>query len=84
VLQAARLKAAELEQHGGVGAAAGAAGGSDDAMRRGAQAARAFLAELNAMPAEQRTPDALRAAKERMLTAGGGSAYLAALVEAAK
>ena len=77
VLHAARLKAAELEQHGGTG-------GADESLRRGAQAARAFLAEVAALPAEQQTPEALRAARARMLAAAQGSPYLDALIAAAQ
>jgi DNA mismatch repair protein MSH2 len=57
--------------------------GADD-VARGAAAARAFLAELAAMPAAALSPAAAAEAQARMMQAGRGSDYLARLLEGAR
>jgi DNA mismatch repair protein MSH2 len=57
--------------------------GADD-VARGAAAARAFLAELAAMPRGALSPAAAAEAQARMMEAGRGSDYLARLLEGAR
>ena len=80
VVDAARVKAAELEQAKGDGSASGAPVTPDVAT--GAAAARAFLAEVAALGAGG-SPEQLDHAKAKLRAAAQGSQYLQALIAGA-